>query len=325
MRNHSGFKGGWLAVAIGIAVAPPGYGFEPTRSSSNALRTAVAFSGEERSAKAAEVQILLARVHHSPGAIDGVMGPNTRRAIRAYQRFNGMAVTGQPSTVLLERLRADAGEELFHRYVITEDDVAGPFRNIPTGMVEQAKLDQLAYETPTELLAEKFQMTQAFLAALNPHSNFSKAGTHIRVVQADSGDGLPKVATIEVEKEVNELRALSADGKVIATYPVTVGSAVHPSPDDTLEVLAVAPNPTYGFDPSGRSWGPDRPVTIAPGPNNPVGAVWIDLSRDGFGIHGTPEPRLIGKTTSHGCVRMTNWDALELSRAVDKGTTVRFL
>ena len=94
--------------------------------------------------------------------------------------------------------------------------------------------------------------------------------------------------------------------------------------DETLEVLAVAPDPKYYFDPSGRTWGPDEQLTIAPGPNNPVGVVWIDLSRDGYGIHGTPEPKLIGKTSSHGCVRLTNWDAHELSLAVDRGSTVQF-
>jgi lipoprotein-anchoring transpeptidase ErfK/SrfK len=134
-----------------------------------------------------------------------------------------------------------------------------------------------------------------------------------------------KVAKIEVDKVGAELRAFDASGKLLASYPATVGSADFPSPNGEMEVRAVAATPTYYFNPEGRSWGPDERLTIAAGPNNPVGSTWIDLSRPGYGIHGTPQPELIGKTSSHGCVRLTNWDAEQLSRAVTTGTSVVFV
>jgi lipoprotein-anchoring transpeptidase ErfK/SrfK len=191
-------------------------------------------------------------------------------------------------------------------------------------MTGQAELDRVAYETPAEMLAERFHMARSFLEQLNPGADFGRPGTTITVVRPGGDENLADVRRIEVDKSANELRAFSADGAEVATYPITVGSNVHPSPNDRLEVLSVAPDPTYHFDPAGRTWGPDESLTIAPGPNNPVGIVWIDLSRDGYGIHGTPEPRLIGKTSSHGCVRLTNWDAHELAGAVSPGTTVVF-
>ena len=133
------------------------------------------------------------------------------------------------------------------------------------------------------------------------------------------------VTRIEVDGPAGALRAYAADGRLLASYPASVGSADFPSPSGQMEVRAIAPAPAYYFSPEGRDWGPDKRLTIAPGPNNPVGSTWIDLTKEGYGIHGTPDPRLIGKTQSHGCVRLTNWDAQELAKAVEAGTTVEFL
>ena len=280
---------------------------------------------DARSRQVLAVQILLDRAKHSPGVIDGKTGGNTRRAILAYQKANGLAATGEVSSALLDHLTQAHGSDLFQTYTISGSDVAGPFRPVPADMTGQAKLDKVGYESPAELLAEKFHMAQSFLRALNPGADFGKAGTEITVVRAGDESLQATVERIDVDKAASELRAFDASGNLVATYPTTIGSSVHPSPNDTLKVVAIAPDPTYHFDPEGRSWGPDEKLTIAAGPNNPVGVVWIDLSRDGFGIHGTPEPKLIGKTSSHGCVRLTNWDARELSKAVEKGTTVTFL
>ncbi len=280
--------------------------------------------GSQRSRTVAAVQTLLDRARYSPGVIDGMMGANTRRAIQAFQRSNGFPPTGQVDEDLLNRLQRTESQPLFQTYTITSEDADGPFRSVPSTMTGKAELDRVAFETPAEALAEKFHMAKSFLEALNPDVDFGSAGTTIWVVRPGSDEGLGDVARIEVDKTDNLLRAYSPDGSLVATYPTTVGSNVHPSPNDRLEVLAIAPHPTYHFDPSGRSWGPDQALTIAPGPNNPVGVVWIDLSREGYGIHGTPEPKLIGKTSSHGCVRLTNWDAHELSLAVSKGTKVIF-
>jgi lipoprotein-anchoring transpeptidase ErfK/SrfK len=214
---------------------------------------------------------------------------------------------------------------LLQRYTVTAEDVAGPFVTVPDDMESQAQLGQLGYESPAEALAERFHMAESFLKALNPGADFGTAGTAITVIVPGGNEVGAEVARIEVDKAASAVRAFAADGKLVATYPATVGSSTFPSPDGSMEVTAIAPAPTYHFDPEGRDWGPDKKLTIAAGPNNPVGGTWIDLSKEGYGIHGTPDPKLIGKTSSHGCVRLTNWDAEELAKAVSKGTKVEFV
>lgn len=282
------------------------------------------FSGS-RSADVLLVQTLLDRSHHSPGVIDGIMGGNTVRAIRAFEKANDMPVDGKIDRGLIRALVDRHGGDVLQRYTISEDDANGPFRSVPESMVAKAKLERLSYEAPAELLAEKFHMARSFLEALNPGVDFGKAGTEITVIVAGKEKLKGEVAKVEVDKAKSEVRALSSDGTLLATYPATVGSDTFPSPNGDMEVRAIAPEPTYHFDPSGRSWGPDRALTIAAGPNNPVGSTWIDLTKEGYGIHGTPDPRLIGKTSSHGCVRLTNWDATELAEAVSQGTSVVFV
>lgn len=311
-----------ISVAGCLAVIQPNQALAQNPSAS---AEASQQAEEQRRSEIVTLQVLLDRARHSPGVIDGVIGGNTRRAIKAYQQSIGVAPTGRFDRALIERLRQSDSGEVFLSYTITQDDVDGPFRSVPATMTGKAELDQVAFEEPAEMLAEKFHMARSFLEEINPGADFGSAGTTIRVVRPGPDEQLAKVQRIEVDKQANELRAYAEDGSLVATYPTTVGSNIHPSPNDTLEVLAIAPDPTYHFDPSGRTWGPDEQLTIAPGPNNPVGVVWIDLSRDGYGIHGTPDPALIGKTSSHGCVRLTNWDAHELSLAVDKGTTVHFV
>lgn len=314
------------AIVILAISAAPGAVAHATQSSQSSSGAGVDQSlPGARDKQVLAVQIMLDRAQHSPGAIDGMMGGNTRLAIRAYEQANGLSVTGQINPKLIKSLQQQHGGNFLQTYTITEEDVSGPFHSVPESMSEQAKLDKLTFETPAEKLAEKFHMTKDFLTALNPNADLSSAGTQIRVVQAGDESVEGEVSRIEVAKSSNELRAYTSDGKLLATYPITVGSNIHPSPNTKVEVRAVAMNPTYNFDPEGRNWGPDKKLTIAAGPNNPVGTVWIDLSRDGYGIHGTPEPKLIGKTSSHGCVRMTNWDAVELAKAVSKGTSVSFL
>ena len=253
------------------------------------------------------------------------MGGNTLRAIKAFQRAKTMEPDGKLSDELVQKLRSNYSGELLQRYTITAKDVAGPFVDVPSDMEAQAELDGLGYENPAEALAEKFHMAQSFLQALNPGAEFAVPGTENTVIVPRKNKIEGKVQRIEVDKATATLRAFSADGTLVATYPATIGSAVFPSPDGAMEVTAVAAAPTYHFNPEGRNWGPDKKLTIAAGPNNPVGGTWIDLSKDGYGIHGTPDPKLIGKTSSHGCVRLTNWDAAELAKAVSKGTQVDFV
>ncbi len=271
-----------------------------------------------------EAQILLDHSGHSPGAIDGINGSNTARAIAAFQRTKGMPADGSLNAAVLSELRAAYSGKLLQRYTISAGDVAGPFVSVPEGMEAQAQLGTLGFERPEEAIAEKFHMAESFLVALNPGADFT-AGSEIIVVVPGTAELGATVERIEIDKAASELRAFAGDGSLLATYPATIGSSRFPSPDGSMEVTAVAAAPTYHFDPEGRDWGPDKQLTIAAGPNNPVGGTWIDLSKEGYGIHGTPEPALIGKTSSHGCVRLTNWDAAELAKAVSKGTKVEFV
>jgi lipoprotein-anchoring transpeptidase ErfK/SrfK len=324
MDSTRKFGIGFVAAAALIATVPSLHAQDRVQLTIPGQPNLQLFKGE-RSADLLLVQTLLDRSHHSPGVIDGMMGGNTRRAIRAFEAANGMPVDGRIDAQLIRALVDRHGGNVLQRYTITEDDVNGPFNQIPSSMEAQAKLDKLSYKDPVELLAEKFHMSRSFLQALNPGADFGKAGTQITVVVAGDETLKPEVARVEINKARSEVRALDGAGKLVATYPATVGSSEFPSPGGSMEVRAIAPEPTYHFDPSGRSWGPDEAVNIAAGPNNPVGSTWIDLSKDGYGIHGTPEPRLIGKTASHGCVRLTNWDAEELAKAVSQGTKVVFI
>jgi lipoprotein-anchoring transpeptidase ErfK/SrfK len=240
------------------------------------------------------VQVLLDHSGHSPGVIDGATGGNTVRAIKAFQRANGMAADGRISDALLTALRAGYAGDPMQRYTITAADVAGPFAPVPATMEEQVKLASLGYESPAEGLAEKFHMAQSFLKAITPGADFGRAGTEIMVIVPRKPGLGAEVARIEVDKAASALRAYDAAGALVATFPATIGSSTFPSPDGAMEVTAVAGAPTYHFNPEGRDWGPDKALTIAAGPNNPVGGTWIDLSKAGYGIHGTPDPRLTG-------------------------------
>ena len=272
-------------------------------------------------------EVLLARAHFSPGVIDGEEGGNLRNAIGSFETAHGLPVDGKMDEDVWEALATDSQPALTD-YVITDDDVKGPFlAKIPTDMAKMAKLDALGFTGPVEELAERFHMDEALLKSLNPGADFTAAGTRI-VVAALGPDKLKTpVARIEVDKTKRQVRAYDAGGVLLAVYPATVGSTERPAPDGEWAVRTVAPNPTYTYDPSRLTFGKpsNGKLTIKAGPNNPVGSTWIDLTKDTYGIHGTPDPRLVGKTASHGCVRLTNWDVRQLSQAVKKGTKVDFV
>jgi lipoprotein-anchoring transpeptidase ErfK/SrfK len=271
-------------------------------------------------------QVLLDRAHFSPGVIDGREGSNLTLAISAFQEARRLTVDGKLSPAVWDALVADAGPALTD-YVITPEDVAGPFTpDIPKDDYEaMAKLPALGYGSPLEALAEKFHMDEPLLQALNPGVDFSQAGTTI-IVAALGPDGLSgKVARIEIDNARGVLKAYADGDKLLAIYPATVGSTERPAPVGEWAVNTVAPRPTYTYDPSRLTFGkPTGKLTIKAGPNNPVGSTWIDLTKDTYGIHGTPDPKLVNKRASHGCVRLTNWDAAELGAAVQKGAKVVF-
>lgn len=271
-------------------------------------------------------QVLLDRAHFSPGVIDGRDGANMKLAIIGFQEARALPKTGALDDATWAALAADGGPAM-QDYEISAEDAAGPYeaQSQSTDYETLATLDRLGYASPVEALAERFHMDEALLKALNPGVDFAVAGTRI-VVAAPGADTLgAKVAKIIVDKTLGELRALDDAGKVIAVYPATIGSTDRPAPNGEWAVRTLAPAPTYTYDPTRLTFGkPTKKLTIAAGPNNPVGSTWIDLTKDTFGIHGSPDPRLIGKRASHGCVRLTNWDAAELGSAVRKGTVVVF-
>jgi lipoprotein-anchoring transpeptidase ErfK/SrfK len=214
-----------------------------------------------------------------------------------------------------------------------------------------AELERPAYRGPRELLAEKFHMSEELLVALNPGKNLSEAGASIIVANVGqeapsskgsstetTGSTAPErprssatankiaAARVEVDKAGRLILVYAEDGSLIASFPASIGSDDKPAPSGTLKVRAVVQNPTYRYDPKYAFKGQraKKPVEIAPGPNNPVGLVWIALSAEGYGIHGTPDPEKVSKTQSHGCIRLTNWDAISLGKMVRRGTPVEF-
>ena len=192
-------------------------------------------------------------------------------------------------------------------------------------MEQQAKLEKLAYSSVRELLSEKFHVDEEILIALNDGKSFDQAETHITVPKVRSGK-LGQVARIKVDKERKAVRAYDKDGRLLAHYPATVGSASRPAPSGSFQVTRVVRNPVYTYLPKYgfEDVKADKPFNIAPGPNNPVGTVWIAINKEGYGLHGTPEPSEIGRAASHGCVRLTNWDAEDLATGVRKGVLVDF-
>lgn len=272
------------------------------------------------------IEVLLDRAHFSPGAINGANSDNLRKAIRAYQQTHQLPPDGSADAAFLQTLTAQDQTPALVSYVITDDDVRGPFVRVPRGMAAQSHLRHLGYQSATEELAEKFHMDQHLLTRLNPNADFDQAGATILV--ANVGGGLPgPVASIVIDKREKSLRALDSGGNVIAFFPVTVGGAHTPTPSGDFTVANIDFDHVYRFRPDQLPafHNPHgRPFDIASGPNNPTGAVWIALSRPTYGIHGSPEPSLISKTHSHGCVRLTNWDALTLAQAVQPGVPVSF-
>ncbi|EJL36004.1 hypothetical protein PMI01_01136 [Caulobacter sp. AP07] len=286
-----------------------------------------AMTPQAKQAYLTRAQVLLDRAHFSPGVIDGQEGSNLAIAVSAFQEARRLTVDGKLSPAVWDALvAADAGPALTD-YLITQEDVAGPFvADLPKDDYEaMAGLPALSYGSPLEALAERFHMDEPLLQALNPGVDFGQAGATI-VVAALGPEGLDgKVTRIGIDNARGVLKAYADDDRLLAVYPATVGSTERPAPVGEWAVNTVAPRPTYTYDPSRLTFGkPKSKLTIKAGPNNPVGSTWIDLTKDTYGIHGTPDPRLVNKRASHGCVRLTNWDAAELGAAVVKGARVVF-
>ena len=283
--------------------------------------TPVLSSAATKGGSVLRVQILLDRLHYSTGEIDGRYGSTTRAAVTAFQQANALEGGGSVTAATWQILNRDPAPAVVS-YTITAEDVAGPFLPIPTESAEKAKLPALTYTSAAEGLGEKFHVSPALLGMLNPTIPLDRAGSVISVPSVTRAplEKAPGI-NIRVSKRSRTVEALDATGKVLARYPATIGSEHDPLPIGKWKINGVAWNPSFNYNPD-LFWDAEpseKKAKLPAGPNNPVGIVWIDLSKPHYGIHGTPEPSTIGKTTSHGCIRLTNWDALELAHLVSPG------
>jgi lipoprotein-anchoring transpeptidase ErfK/SrfK len=275
-----------------------------------------------------KAQVLLDRQHASPGVIDGKMGDNMRKALQAFEATHDLKKSKDLDEPTWTALTADQGEPVTMDYEISKKDAETDFTTeIPSDYGKLAKLKSLNYRNMVEMLSERFHMDEALLKALNPGVDFDKAGTKIVVANVAAKPLAGKIAKIDVDKDNGQVRALDDKGKLVIAFPATVGSEELPSPSGDYKVKGVAWRPKYSYDPDknfqqGKN---TKKLTIASGPNNPVGSVYIALSKPTYGIHGTPEPSKIDKTASHGCVRLTNWDAETLAHMVRPGVPVHFM
>lgn len=295
-----------------------------------------------------QAQVQLDRLGFSPGVMDGKDGMSFKAALRGFQEANKLPVTGDYDQKTAIALLEGEARPTTWLVRIPADFARGPFFDMPKGMTEKAGLPALTYRNLLEKLAERFHTTPEFLVSINAPDTKVGAGTTIRVPAIENqpvaqieGDergwgatlaslgvakDQPQADHVVVDKSEGLLKVYAADNRLIAQFPATMGSQYDPLPLGEWTIKGVSRNPDYHYNPA-LFWdagAKDEKAVLKPGPNGPVGVVWIDLSKDHYGIHGTPEPQTIGRSESHGCVRLTNWDAARLAQMVKPGTKAKF-
>lgn len=304
-------KVGRLNFIVALAFAAPLLAGEPTTD----LRAGIAW------------QVALERVGFSPGVIDGKPGRKTELATREFQRVRGLPATGQLDAATATALGVDASAALA-TYVVHGDDLAavGPS---PKKWVEKSQLPRLAYESVAAGVAEKFHCSQGLLARLNSGVDLArlKPGDVLTVPAISSDPARPQGDHVQINLGEKVVRVLNGQKQLVGLFHCSIAKDKENLPTGAAKVVVIQENPEYTFDP--KMWPEvkdvDRKLLIPPGPRNPVGLCWIGLSLPGYGMHGTPAPEMIGKTGSHGCFRLTNWDALRLGKMLRVGATVEFV
>jgi lipoprotein-anchoring transpeptidase ErfK/SrfK len=300
----------------------------------NAAPVVVPLKGDVSGPSVVKTQVFLDRLRFSVGALDGRWGRNSAIALWWYQRSRGIEAA-EPGALDEATFRALASESAntpaLVRKTLTEDDVKGPFVSIPEDVYEKQNLSCLCYESLSEKLAERFHTTVEFLQLVNPDADLAtlKAGAQIWApnVREALEEDRPDIARIQVSIRGNTLNGFDAAGNLVFHGPTTLGSKYDPSPRETVQVKKITFDPHFHYQPTLFHEVPDSDpeANLPPGPNSPVGVVWIALTKPHFGIHGTSDPDSIGYASSHGCVRLTNWDAREVGHRVKPDVQVEFI
>jgi lipoprotein-anchoring transpeptidase ErfK/SrfK len=274
-----------------------------------------------------KAQVLLDRANISSGEIDGKYSPRLDDAIKAFAEIHNMPADTQWSRAFWDELTSGAIVPVLTDYTITSDDLKGPFLQLPARLEDMTSFKSLGYAGVREALAERFHMSPELLSSLNPDATFSVAGEEIVVANVLAEPRAPSAARLEVDKDRQTVKVYSSKNEMIAFFPASVGSEEKPTPSGTLKVTSVNSDPSFHYNPKYqfKEIETQKSFELAPGPNSPLGTTWIALSKPSYGIHGTAEPSMVGKAASHGCVRLTNWDAQRLSAMVSRGVPVNFI